>query len=367
MQDGLPSAPPRVSDQAKLPESARPPAAGVIGAPSAASAAFLRFQSGTPSARLTGVGHTRPKTETRASGPRGRGSRAIRSAIAISDALLAVTLLAVALTGCAFPEGAPAHGPSGPAAPDASNARPFRPARELSSTPSALDPRRVAVALAPGPATFREARPLLEALFPGPGRSLYCDCAYDTSGRVDPAACGLPSSLGKGERRTRMEWEHVVPAATLGKTFPEWREGHPRCGRKTGRSCLRKISAEFNRMEADLFNIRPAVGSINELRGSRALSEIAGDRRLGRCEFEVDGGQAEPRDAIKGDLARIYLDMETTYPGRDLIDPRDRDDYIRWSREDPVDPAECALVRAIAKKQGRPNRTVEEACRAAGL
>ena len=120
-------------------------------------------------------------------------------------------------------------------------------------------------------------------------------------------------------------------------------------------------------MEGDLHNLRPAVGVVNELRGSRALTEIEGEERLGRCDFEVDGGRAEPRDAVKGDLARIYLDMDRAYPGLGVVDRRDRHVYERWSREDPVTAAECALVRRIAQLQGRRNEVVEAACRAKKL
>ncbi len=242
---------------------------------------------------------------------------------------------------------------------------PHRPARDLGREPSAFDARRMAAEL-DGPRSYREAKRILPELFPGPARTFYCECVYDVARAVDPAACGLPEELGSAERRVRLEWEHVVPAATFGRSFPEW-GGHPDCKKRRGRRCVRRTSEAFNRMEGDLFNIRPAVGAVNQVRGSRAMAEIPGDHSLGACHFELDGGRAEPRDAVKGDVARIYLYMEETYPGRGIIDPRDLATYERWSRDDPVDAEECGLGRRIAEVMGRQNPVLDRECRIAGL
>lgn len=244
--------------------------------------------------------------------------------------------------------------------------RPPLPAARLAAEPPTLDVRADARAFAPGPRDYDEARRELARLFAGPGRSLYCDCPYDADRGTDQRGCGIPADLGAPSRRDRVEWEHVVPASRLGRRLPE-REGDPACGDARGRACLRIASARFRRLEGDLHNLRPAVGAINELRGSRALTEIEGKRRVGQCDFEVDRGRAEPRDAVKGDLARIYLDMDRAYPDLGIIDRRDRAVYERWSREDPVDPAECDLVRRIAAIQGRANQVVETACTARGI
>lgn len=157
----------------------------------------------------------------------------------------------------------------------------------------------------------------------------------------------------------------MVPAATFGKRLPGW-EGDPKCSGQRGRDCVRMTSKRFNRMEADLYNLRPAVGSVNELRGSRALTEVPGNKTLGRCIFEAEGGRAEPKDAVKGDVARIYLHMEATYPGLRIVDPRDRDDYERWDRKDPVDAAECALYARIEKLMGYPSPVVTPRCKKLG-
>ncbi|MEO1227745.1 MAG: endonuclease [Myxococcota bacterium] len=215
-----------------------------------------------------------------------------------------------------------------------------------------------------GPKNYDDARGLLAGLFKGPGKTWYCACRYDGRRKVDARACGLPTDLGAPERRGRVEWEHVVPAATFGKRLPAWDGAHPECerARKRGRECLRMVSPAFNRMEADLYNLRPVVGSVNELRGSRAMSEIRGDDGVGRCDLEVHRGQVEPPDPVKGDVARIYLHMEARYPGRGIVDRRDRDAYLRWSREDPASSEECALIRRIEALMGYSSPVYGEAC-----
>lgn len=221
---------------------------------------------------------------------------------------------------------------------------------------------------AQGPSSYEDARSLLSRLFKGPARTWYCACRYDARRQVDPKACGLPADLGARDRRTRVEWEHVVPAATFGKGLPGWDGAAPECERRQlrGRNCLRLVSPAFNRMEADLYNLRPVVGSVNELRGSRAMSEIRGEKGVGRCDFEVDRGQVEPPNGVKGDVARIYLHMEKRYPGRGIVDRRDRDEYLRWDREDPAGPEECALIRRIEQLMGYSSAVYRKACAKAG-
>ncbi|MBX2812236.1 MAG: endonuclease [Myxococcales bacterium] len=218
-----------------------------------------------------------------------------------------------------------------------------------------------------GPRTYRSAKKYLYRLFPGPGKTLYCECHYNVEHEVDPAACGLPEDLSDSQRSRRVEWEHVVPASAFGDTFAAWQEGHPECGDQQGRSCARKVSDLFNRMEANLYNLRPSVGSVNSQRSNRAMSAIPGQSYQGKCNLEIQNDEVEPRDEIKGDIARIYLYMDQTYPHRNVIRPEHHSEYLYWDQQDPVTPAECALVREIAPMQEHVNKVVESRCVEAGL
>ncbi len=223
--------------------------------------------------------------------------------------------------------------------------------------------------------SFRTAkRHLHERVFTGAGlrRTLYCDCRYDSDKRVDHASCGFVSA-GDLTRAARVEWEHVVPAARFGRSFPEWTRGAALCVSRRGkaykgRRCAGKASEEYRRMEADMYNLFPSVGELNGLRKDYPLAEIPGEaRRFGRCDFEVESGRAEPRPAVRGDIARSYLYMAAAYPTRLQLAPDDLQMLARWADADPVDAQECQRARRIAKIQGNTNRYVEEACRQTGL
>ena len=70
-----------------------------------------------------------------------------------------------------------------------------------------------------------------------------------------------------------------------------WRDGRPDCvdakGQAfKGRNCASKTSVTFRYMEADMYNLYPAVGELNQLRSNFSMAEIAGEeRRFGRCDF----------------------------------------------------------------------------------
>ena len=58
-------------------------------------------------------------------------------------------------------------------------------------------------------------------------------------------------------------------------------------------------------------NLRPAVGELNADRSDLPYGEIEGeDREYGSCDFEVQGGIAEPEASDRGEIARTYLYME---------------------------------------------------------
>ncbi|WP_208976368.1 endonuclease [Polycladidibacter hongkongensis] len=190
--------------------------------------------------------------------------------------------------------------------------------------------------------------------------SFYCACAFDSDKQVAPQQCGYESR--KNEKRgKRIEWEHIVPASRFGQPLSCWREGHDDCVSRSGRSykgrrCCAKVNASFQRMEADMHNLVPAVGELNGDRSNRPLGEVAGEQRsYGACDFEVDFATdvAEPRAAVRGEVARAYLYMRATY-GLALTDA-EAALYESWSAADPVSPEELRRNRLIFELQGNIN------------
>ena len=221
--------------------------------------------------------------------------------------------------------------------------------------------------------SFRKAkRALHQQVFRDHRETLYCGCRYGSDRQVDLQSCGyVPKRDNK--RAHRIEWEHVVPAAVFGAGLAAWRDGHPDCIDKRGRpfkgrQCARKVSTEFRTMEADLYNLYPAIGEVNSLRSDRSMGEIPGEaRELGRCDVEIAGRHVEPRASVRGDIARTYRYMDAAYPGRGILSPRDRQLLEAWALQDPVDPWECERARRVEAIQGNTNRVLEAACDERGL
>jgi endonuclease I len=152
--------------------------------------------------------------------------------------------------------------------------------------------------------SFSQAKKLMRQVFAGHERTFYC--AYDGA-TVDIQSCGYqPKKHSK--RARQLEWEHVVPAEAFGQSFPAWRDGHPECDDRKGkafqgRNCARKMAVPFRYMEADLYNLQPSIGGVNQLRPNYSMAMIDGETRdFGRCDLEIEDRKIEPRPDIRGTL-----------------------------------------------------------------
>jgi len=195
-----------------------------------------------------------------------------------------------------------------------------------------------------------------------PNKTLYCGASFKGKKITDPN--GFYSS--KYEKRgKRIEWEHVVPAENFGRTYSEWRDGHPLCVTKKGkpyiyRNCVSKISKEYRYMQADLYNLYPAVGAVNALRSNYRYAMITGEA-LGDCEMVIDDRKANPPNRAKGIVARVSLYFSETYKRYNLSDSQ-RKLFNAWDRQFPVTEIECNRNKIIESIQGNVNRVMKSRC-----
>lgn len=113
-------------------------------------------------------------------------------------------------------------------------------------------------------------------------------------------------------------------------------------------------------MEADVFNLVPAIGEVNGDRSNFRFGMISGEARAyGGCDIEIafKERRAEPRPDIRGDIARSYFYMEKQYGLK--ISKKNRQLYDVWARQDPVSEQELRLARAKAKLMGWSNPFIE--------
>ncbi|MEJ5865036.1 endonuclease [Pseudomonas farsensis] len=214
----------------------------------------------------------------------------------------------------------------------------------------------VPCAFAAPPATFTEAKVVakqkvyLDQASSAQG-DLYCGCKWTwvgkSGGRIDPGSCGLEARKQQN-RAERTEWEHIVPAWTFGHQRQCWQNG----GRE---ACVDKDPV-FRAMEADLFNLYPAVGEVNGDRSNFNYGMVSGvPAQYGQCPTKVDFVQkaAEPRDAVKGLVARTTFYMFDRYQ---LSMSRQQQQLLMaWNKQYPVTEWEKVRDRRIAAVMGHSN------------
>ncbi|MDO5538174.1 MAG: endonuclease, partial [Desulfovibrionaceae bacterium] len=164
------------------------------------------------------------------------------------------------------------------------------------------------------------------------------------------------------------------PAENFGQIFSEWREGDPQCVKRDGtpfkgRRCAEKVNMEYRYMQSDMYNLYPAIGSVNAMR-SNFNFQMLGDSvpsTFGSCEMKIDGRRAEPPARARGAIARTYKYMADAYGPRYNLSRQQSQLMDAWDRMHPVDAWECTRAKRIEALQGNANRFVKEPCQAAGL
>ena len=116
-------------------------------------------------------------------------------------------------------------------------------------------------------------------------------------------------------------------------------------------------------MEADMYNLFPAIGEVNGLRSNYPMTIIEGEEReFGKCNVEIKRRRVEPREEVHGEIARTSMYMDSVYPGKGIISKKNRSMFEEWNRSDPVDEWECERAKKIEKIQGNRNEVVMGNC-----
>lgn len=198
---------------------------------------------------------------------------------------------------------------------------------------------------------FRRAKEILPSIYTGMQEDFYCGCKYE--GKVmNLASCGYQVRK-QAARASKLEWEHVVAAWTLGHQRQCWQNG----GRK---ACA--ADPAFARAEGDLVNLVPSVGEVNGDRSNLPFSVWTQrpDTIYGQCQTVVDFKlrAVQPRPEVRGRIARIYMYMHDTYSLR--MSRQDKQLMCAWARSMPVDQWELTRDRRIVARQGNGNRFVTD-------
>lgn len=184
--------------------------------------------------------------------------------------------------------------------------------------------------------------------------TFYCGCKWEwvgkSGGRTDLASCGY-KIRAQETRANRIEWEHISPAENLGRNLACWKRG--------GREECKKSDPLFNVMESNMFNITVSVGEANVDRLNYNFGMLPSTPlQHGACPIKIDFKQrtVEPRDAIKGMIARTYFYMFDRYDLR--MSDKQQQLFMAWNKMYPVSEWELERNRRIASRMGHNNEFV---------
>lgn len=214
--------------------------------------------------------------------------------------------------------------------------------------------------------SINKAKKLLEsAVYVDRRETLYCSATFDLKKVVLPPD-GFVSKTHK-KRAKRIEWEHVVPAENFGRGFSEWRDGSDQCidnsGRRfKGRACASKANVQYRHMQSDMYNLFPAIGSVNAKRSNyNFANKVAGKSSFGSCEMKIADSKAEPPESARGRIARTYLYMDDSYK-RYKMSRAQRKLMQAWDKLYPVSLWECTRAERIEQLQGNVNKIMSQRC-----
>ena len=146
-----------------------------------------------------------------------------------------------------------------------------------------------------------------------------------------------------------MTVEHVYPASWIAK--------YNDCTSR--KNCP---TDHYREASSDLHNLWPALRRYNTSRGNQPFGEISGNtpRFSGdTCDYERTSGKGavvEPRDNVKGNIARSVLYMIYWYdlPNHDMLPL-----MVKWHHEDPPSNEERRRNDEIEILQGNRNPFID--------
>jgi deoxyribonuclease-1 len=159
----------------------------------------------------------------------------------------------------------------------------------------------------------------------------------------------------------------VVPAQNFGRSFIEWREGDPACVSSKGkafkgRKCASKLNKEYRYMQADMYNLFPAIGSVNALRSNyNFVATVNTDSDFGSCAMKIDKRKVEPPSESMGRIARTYMYMHEAYP-QYKMSKQQKQLMAAWDRLHPTSLWECQRYKRIKSIQNNDNKVMAQRC-----
>ena len=68
------------------------------------------------------------------------------------------------------------------------------------------------------------------------------------------------------------------------------------------------MNKKYKRMQADMYNLYPAIGEVNGRRSNYTMVIIEGEKRaFGQFDVEIMSRKVEPKESIRGEIVRTCI------------------------------------------------------------
>lgn len=115
-------------------------------------------------------------------------------------------------------------------------------------------------------------------------------------------------------------------------------------------------------MQSDLYNLAPAIGTVNAARQNYNFTMIPlAKSQFGSCDMRIEDNKVQPPEEARGRIARTYLYFEAAYP-RYRMSSAQRQLMNAWDKQYPVTKNECEIARKVEAVQHSVNMVLEQSC-----
>lgn len=211
-------------------------------------------------------------------------------------------------------------------------------------------------------------RTLLQQVYVDQRFTFYCGAYFDVDENISlPKGFTVPNYFKV--KAKHVEWDHIVPTERFGRKFEEWTKGSPKCVTNDGtpfygKKCALVASREYQYMHADMYNLAPSMGVINDAKQDYPFTMLSKNHKsqFGTCDMVVYKKKVQPPKRARGPIARTFLYMDLVYPQFSMAET-ERSVMKKWNEMYPADKFECMRYRRIQTIQGNANPIVTERCK----
>ncbi|WP_058532951.1 endonuclease [Legionella saoudiensis] len=214
---------------------------------------------------------------------------------------------------------------------------------------------------ADSPSSFAQSKKIVQQLFQNHPQTIYCGCTFQNK-TVNLDSCGMGEAEIK-KRAHRIEVEHVMAVEHFSQHFACWRtpmctDSHGKAFK--GRKCCEKVDAQFRHVEAELYNLWPEVGLINQARSNYRFGIVPTQDNYFGCAIKIDKStrRVEPADAAKGVVARAYLFMSEHY--HLSLSKQQEQLFLAWNKQFPPTSWEYQWAKQVAQIEGYSNPYISQ-------